>query len=327
MNKGRKFQDILKEEQPVVYQMMYNSLRNRKVSHAYLFSGPRGTHKKDAAILLAQSLICENGVVFACEECNTCRRIRENTYGDLIYVDGREATVKTEVVEDIMERFDMTGMEEANRKVFIIDGAEHMIDNAQNKLLKFIEDPMNSSVTSIFLSENPERILPTIISRCQRIPFSPLSEEAVCRECEEEGMDPLDSYLLAYIYKDKETVYAMKERKDYLKVKTLFIDFMEALKKDKNQALLEVETALLTAKKKDKKTIKLFADMVSLFFSDLLKNKTGNDAWYNQTLDFFKKTNYNNYNSLNACLIAQSRLAPIERNSAPLVLEQMIYQL
>ncbi len=321
------FQNILKQEQPIVYQMLYNSLKRRKLSHAYLLSGQRGTHKKETAYLLAKSIICPHGEVFACETCDLCQRIERNSYADLIYVDGREKTVKSESVENIMDRFEKTGLEGYNRKVFIIDGMEHVTEEGQNKLLKFIEDPMSEAVTAILISEQPDRILPTIVSRCQSIPFRPLDTEAVYRYCLAEGCEQLDAYLLANIYRNISIVAQVKDKKEFQSAKTIFFDFLNELSVSKEAALLELETTLLVKKKKDRAVFKAFADMLTLFFNDLLKGKKSGDVWYDQKLEFFAKTNYNNYNSFLVCFNAQQKLMPNARNNIALVLEEMIYGL
>ena len=87
--------DKLKEQQPIVYHTLKNALENSRLAHAYLFSGPGGSMKKDAAILLAQSLLCK-GNTFACEECDLCKRVKAHEYADMIYLDGSEISIKKE---------------------------------------------------------------------------------------------------------------------------------------------------------------------------------------------------------------------------------------
>ena len=81
------FKEQLEQQQPVVYHTLKNALENDKLAHAYMFSGPSGTPKKQTAYLLAQSLVC-NEKGFACETCDTCQRVLHNEYADMIYIDG-----------------------------------------------------------------------------------------------------------------------------------------------------------------------------------------------------------------------------------------------
>jgi DNA polymerase-3 subunit delta' len=82
--------DLLKKTQPVVYQALENALKNRHVSHSYLFLGPAGTPKKQTAVLMAQSLLCEKARDdFACEECGTCRRVAAGEHLDVVLLNRR----------------------------------------------------------------------------------------------------------------------------------------------------------------------------------------------------------------------------------------------
>ena len=92
--------ELLKKQQPVVYEALKNAVQEDRISNAYLFTGPYGTIKNEAALLLAESIFCEKQDGLACEECNTCRRIREGLYGDLIVLHGAEKAISKEDVEE-----------------------------------------------------------------------------------------------------------------------------------------------------------------------------------------------------------------------------------
>ena len=111
--------NILKSKEPVVYTSLYNDLKNNKVSHSYLFVGEYNPLKLDTAYLLAQSII-EGKNDFACEECSTCKRIKEGNYIDFRYIDGYDHSIKKEEMEEVMESFKTTALEKANKKVYIV---------------------------------------------------------------------------------------------------------------------------------------------------------------------------------------------------------------
>lgn len=326
MGEKKLFQEQLKESQPVAYQTLKNGLQNNKLSHAYIFAGPKGTKKKETAYLLAQSLICEHRDPFACEECDVCRRVKDNNYADMIFFDGNQSSIKSENIEYILEQFKKTGLEAFNRKIYIMDGADHMTEAAQNKLLKFIEEP-SASVTAILITEQKERILPTILSRCQTIEFKPLSPHEVNAALTEEEFDPLDAYLLSYIYKEVEVAREKLNSNEYSDARELFKEFVEDLIQDKNLALIHLENDPVIKKKKNKATFKCFVDILTLFFSDVVKGKKTNIDWYDTKLDLFQKTNYNNPRIIGVCNEAQNRLLPESRENATLVLEQLVYRL
>ena len=166
------FKDILREQQPVVYHTLRNALEHNRLAHAYMFSGPSGTPKKETAYLLAQSLVCkESG--FACEVCDTCERVAHNEYADMIYLDGTSVSIKKDDILKLQHAFAKTGLEKTGKKIYVLDHAENATPDALNSLLKFLEEP-GSDMIAILIVEQLDRVLPTIISRCQNIPFTPL---------------------------------------------------------------------------------------------------------------------------------------------------------
>ena len=113
------FKDILREQQPVVYHTLRNALEHNRLAHAYMFSGPSGTPKKETAYLLAQSLVCrESG--FACEVCDTCERIAHNEYADMIYLDGTSVSIKKDDILKLQHAFAKTGLEKTGKKKEIL---------------------------------------------------------------------------------------------------------------------------------------------------------------------------------------------------------------
>ena len=90
-----KFAERLAVQQPVVYQTLKHALVQKKLAHAFLFVGQKGTPRLETALLLAQSLICSHvHEGFACEECDECRRVAEENYADLIVLDGAAKSIK-----------------------------------------------------------------------------------------------------------------------------------------------------------------------------------------------------------------------------------------
>ena len=321
------FQEYLRENQPIAYQTLKNALGSGRMSHAYLFSGPKGTGKKETAYLIAQSLICEHRDVFACEECETCQRIANNTYADMIYINGNERTIRVDDIEDILTRFQKTGLEAYNRKIYILDGIDHATDAAQNKLLKFIEEPAGDSVTAILISERKEQILPTILSRCQIIEFLPLKRESCYEICLSEGDEPLDAYLLSYLYNDMAEIRENRDSDNYGNVRELFCSFLLDLKKSKNLALVNLENDPVIKKNKDKEVLRNFVSLLALFFSDLIRQEQTQIPWYDEQLAFFANSNYNNPDIIQNLLEAMTRLQSESRDNMMLVLEQLVYRL
>jgi DNA polymerase-3 subunit delta' len=152
-------------------------LKTDAIAHAYLLVGPRHVGKGTLAINLAQALNCD-GPELPCGECHACQRIREGKHADVISI-GLDSG--TEIgIDDIRGLQHSANLPpyEGKCKVFIIDGAEYLSTEAANALLKILEEPP-PRVVWLLLAAEEERLLPTIISRCQRLELKPVSSERV----------------------------------------------------------------------------------------------------------------------------------------------------
>ena len=159
-----------------VQGFLRHAVEGGRVAHAYLFVGAPGSGKLEAAYALAQALLCEND---GCGACDACVRVARHTHPDVHYFAPESATGY--LISQTRELLEDVGLApiRAKRKVYIIDRAEQMRANTANALLKTIEEPP-STVTFILLGASTDLILPTIVSRCQCVPFRsmPLDESA-----------------------------------------------------------------------------------------------------------------------------------------------------
>jgi DNA polymerase-3 subunit delta' len=160
-----------------ILSLLDYSLKTNAIAHAYLLVGPRHVGKGTLAVNLAQALNCD-GPEVPCGECRSCQRISEGKHADVtpIGLDSR-----TEIgIDDIrgLQRLANLPPYEGKCKVFIIDEAEYLSTEAANSLLKILEEPP-PRVVWLLLAAEEERLLPTIISRCQRLELKPVSSERV----------------------------------------------------------------------------------------------------------------------------------------------------
>jgi DNA polymerase-3 subunit delta' len=163
--------------QDKILSLLDYSLKSNAVAHAYVLVGPRHVGKGTLAINLAQALNCDGSEV-PCGECRSCRRILEGKHADVapIGLDSR-----TEIsIDDIrgLQRSANLPPYEGKCKVFIIDEAEYLSTEAANSLLKILEEPP-PRVVWLLLAAESERLLPTIVSRCQRLELKPVSSNRV----------------------------------------------------------------------------------------------------------------------------------------------------
>ena len=171
------FNDILGHEQ--IKDHFRNAVQTGKVSHAYILSGEAGMGRKSLANAFALNLLCEKGLPDPCMQCHACKQVLAGSHPDLIYVTHEKpASIG---VDDIREQINDTILVRpysSYYKIYIVDEAEKMTVQAQNALLKTIEEPPSYAVI-LLLTTNPDAFLPTILSRCVQLKLKPLKDVVV----------------------------------------------------------------------------------------------------------------------------------------------------
>ena len=162
--------------QPRVREFFRASIASGRVSHAYLFTGPAGSNKTAAAYAFAQALLCKNN---GCRTCDDCKRIERRKHPDVhFYAPEGAQGYLIEQIREIISSVSLAPIR-AQGKVYILDRVDLLGVKAANAFLKTLEEPV-PGVTFILLGRTREGVLPTIVSRCQVVPFRhiPPSEAA-----------------------------------------------------------------------------------------------------------------------------------------------------
>jgi DNA polymerase III subunit delta' len=161
---------------PVV-ELLSRAVERGTLPQSLVFAGPRGVGKRLTAVALAQALNCERGGG-GCGACAACARIARGVHADVLVIEpGDSGTIKVDQVRDAIDRAAYRPFE-GRRRVVIVEEADALVPEAQNALLKTLEEPPPASVF-VLITARPDVLLPTVRSRCQRLRFGPLSPAEV----------------------------------------------------------------------------------------------------------------------------------------------------
>ncbi len=276
--------DELKAAEPVAYQSLRNALQSDKVAHSYLFSGEYNPLKIETAYLLAQSIV-EGRKDFACEECNTCRRIRKNEYFDVIYVDGYSEMIKQASIERILDEFSRTSLESSGKKVYILANINNASGKVLNMILKFMEEPSSENTYGIFITDRKEDLLPTVVSRCQEIPFLTRDFSFLIKVYEENGFDYIDAYLLAHILHRFDSEFDLNDPR-YLTAKEYVYRTIETLDDSRYLPVMFYREFYPSLKDREdfRKCVDYYLAIMIKMIEDALEEKTVDDAEYMEHL-------------------------------------------
>lgn len=163
------------------------SVKAGRIAHAFLLSGPHGTGKRTCANYLTQTILCASPQA-PCGQCPACKKVLAGLHPDVHVVGEEEKSISVDSIRALRDQLALRPFE-ADRHIALIPRADQMTAQAQNALLKTLEEPAGGNVFFL-LTDQPGAMLPTIVSRCRRLRFSPVSVEACAEILAEKGVEP-----------------------------------------------------------------------------------------------------------------------------------------
>lgn len=257
--------DVVKMRQPLVLKRIEQAIKKNRVAHAYLFDGKKGSGKKEMALLFAQMLLC-TGAGNPCAACNECMRVLHRNHPDVHLIETDGSAIKIEQVRHLQKEFQYRGVE-AQQKIYIIDQVETLTTQAANSLLKFLEEPYAGTI-AILLTEQKQRILPTIISRCQEVKFAPPPLRLLIDTLSPSYGEAL-AVLASHIKPDMEEATMLCQSDWFADLRGIVIQLTEELQYSSLQKLFIVQDKWL-AIAKEKELFDIGLEMLLLWYKDVL---------------------------------------------------------
>ena len=258
-----------------IKEHFFNAVITGNISHAYILSGEAGMGKKSLANAFALALLCEKGQADPCRQCHACKQVMSGNHPDLIYVTHEKpASIG---VDDVRRQINDTIQVKpysSAHKIYIVDEAEKMTVQAQNALLKTIEEPPAYAVI-LLLTTNAEAFLPTILSRCVQLKLKPLKDGEVkdylvSRMSVE--MSQAEIYT-AFARGNLGKAIHLADSEDFRHLYGELLDLLKNLKKSDISELLE----RIRKMKEDKLDIHQCLDFMQMWYRDVLMYKTTKD--------------------------------------------------
>lgn len=223
--------------------MLARSMAHGRLAHAYLFLGPEGSGQEETAHYFAKSILCTSTGDKPCGVCSQCKRFESGNHPDVILVRPDGNTIKIAQVRELQKAFSRKSMENAT-KVYIIHEADRMTVEAANSLLKFLEEP-TTPVVAILLAESRSKLLPTIISRCQLVPFSNRPVDVVQHQLQAEGIPGSRARFLAHLKQSVGAAKEFAEEEKFADILTVMVQLSEELATRRGNPLITIQDKVI----------------------------------------------------------------------------------
>ncbi|KAB3537820.1 DNA polymerase III subunit delta' [Alkaliphilus pronyensis] len=278
------FKGIVGQERILSY--LSEALLKNETPHAYLFEGADGLGKKAVAQQLAMGLICTSKIK-PCLKCNSCLKVVSGNHSEVKLIES-EGSIKIETIRYLQKEIQLKPYE-GKKKVFIINQAEKMTQQAQNALLKTLEEPP-SYATIILIVNISSSLLPTIVSRCQVIKFRPIEIQKIQDYLiHNKGLSYEESKVIALFSKGIiGNALKILEDESFQEKRQLLVDITKELLRGKTLLALE-NGSLLTSQKNN---IQEFLDLLASWYRDIMIYKETKEYHFIMNYDKIEEINH-----------------------------------
>lgn len=270
--------DIL-DTQKSVLEFLSNSKKQNRLSHAYMFEGPKGVGKLETSLYFVCMLWCKEEV--PCLQCNTCKQILNKQFLNLVYISTNKNLITVDEIAKLQKEFSSTAALEGPR-VYIIEDADKMSVDTQNKLLKFIEEPVSSQTYGILLTTKPDFIISTIKSRVISLSMNELSYDFLVNKLKSMNVDEKYCNILPHIENDVDKCIGLLNGSIELEMIDLTYKFIEKLNIRDITFFYKENQDLLG----NHKNLILFINLLQELFKDLYLVMVGKDSITFSNVDF-----------------------------------------
>jgi len=259
--------DEFKNEQPVVYKTLLNSVKNNRCSHAYLIESNGYSKALDLALAFAKYILCPDSYTNCekCDNCSQCKNIDNKEFLELKIIEAEGQWIKKNQLEELQYDFSKKSIL-GNKKVYIINGAEKLNISSSNSLLKFLEEP-EEEIIAILITNNIYQLLDTIISRCQILTLNPSKEN---------NMGNILEILGNNLYNNKEEIDNYINNEESLTKVEKIIEFIKYYEDNKLNTLAYINK-LWNQHFSDKQEISNAMNILLLFYKDVFNKFLGNN--------------------------------------------------
>ena len=283
--------------------ILKNIIENNSVSHSYIFSGISGIGKFLFAKEFTKAILCSAIDNKPCNHCKSCESIENSNNPDIIIIDEQENSIKTEQIKQLTSNV-LEKPIQSSKKIYIINNSENMTKEAQNSLLKTLEEPPEY-VVIILVTSNENLLLNTIKSRCLKIPFTKLTDNEIQEYFNIIGEDVNTNMMRAFGGSIEKAIHLKDKSEIYTKVSEIFynIENMNELQ------IINIKEIVF----KEKEEIYSILDYINTIFYDKIIENTKNIHKYQKCIEVIENTksrlkrNSNYDMTIDNCLMALER--------------------